>query len=162
MGRAASEPLRNALAASKTMTDGFVADYMRTARDELGMDADSLSFRFSAAAVIASDSTRSAVASFRKTVSPTYGTDSRMSWQRIGELSAAFLVTYDEIREFADRIGDVDALMKHRGFAFMLPHKTRSRILVLAGRDAAAVSDVINQLQPSKAIPDNGLVVTID
>jgi hypothetical protein len=162
MGRAASEPLRNALAASKTMTDGFVADYMRTARDELRMDADSLSFRFSAAAVIASDSTRSAVASFRKTVSPTYGTDSRMSWQRIGELSAAFLVTYDEIREFADRIGDVDALMKHRGFAFMLPHKTRSRILVLAGRDAAAVSDVINQLQPSKAIPDNGLVVTID
>ena len=42
------------------------------------------------------------------------------------------------------------------------PDKTRSRVLVVSGRDATAVSDVIKQLQPSRPLPDDGVVVTID
>ena len=44
----------------------------------------------------------------------------------------------------------------------MMSYKTRSHVLVLSGRDAAAVSDVIKQLEPSKAVPGDGVVVTID
>lgn len=162
LGRAAAEPLKRSLAAGATMTDGFAAGYLRAAREELGADADSLPFRFAATAIIASEATRPAVAVFREVVSPTYSTESRATWQRVGELNAAFLVSYGDIGEFADRIPDVKGLTQHRGFAFLLPHNTRGRILVLAGREAAAVTDVIRQLQKSKAIPDNGLVVTVD
>jgi hypothetical protein len=162
LGRAATEPLKRALASGTTMTDRFVDEYVGAGREALGPDADSLSFKFSAVAIVASDSIRPAVASFRETIAPTYGTDSRASWQRVGELSAAFLLDYDEVREFADRIPDLTGLMKYRGFAFILPYKTRSRILVLSGRDAAATSDVIKQLQPSKPVPEDGLVFTID
>ena len=151
-----------ALATSKTMNDGFVDDYVRRAREVLGADADSLAFRFAAVAIVTSDSTRPAIAAFRETLNPTYGTDSRLDWQRAGELNAAFLLDYDEVVEFADRIPDLAGLMKHRGFAFMMPHKTRSHVLVLSGRDAAAVSDVIKQLQPAKPVPENGLVVAIE
>lgn len=162
LGRAAMKPLKKAVGAGMTMTDGFADDYLRAAREVLGADADSLAFRFSAVALVAGDSTRSAVASFRDRLAPTYGTDSRVNWQRVGELSAAFLLDYDEVREFADRIPDLTGLMRHRGFAFMMPHKTRSRVLVVSGRDATAVSDVIAQLQPSRPLPDDGVVVTID
>jgi hypothetical protein len=162
LGRAALEPLKKALTANRTMTDGFAADYLRAARDVLGADADSLSFRFSAAAILASDSTRSAVASFREAVAPTYSTESRATWRRVGELSAAFLVSYDDVREFAGDIPDLSGLMQRRGFAFMLPHNTRSRRLVVAGRDATAVADAVKQLQPPRAIPENGLVLTVD
>ena len=162
MGLAATEPLRAALANGKTMTGGFAGDYMRSARNVLGAEADSLSFRFSAVAIIASDATRAAVASFQETVAPTYSANTRAEWQRAGELSAAFLVDYGEVQEFASRIPDLEALMKHRGFAFLLPYQTRSRVLVLAGRDAAAVGDVIKRLEPAKALPQDGLVVTID
>jgi hypothetical protein len=162
LGRAATEPLKKAVGAGRTMTDGFVADYIRAAREVMGAEADSLAFRFSAVALVASDSTRSAAASFRDRLAPTYGTDSRVNWQRVGELSAAFLLDYDEVREFAGRIPDLTGLMRHRGFAFMMPHQTRSRVLVVSGRDATAVSDVIKQLQPSEPLPDDGVVATID
>ena len=162
LGQAAVEPLRKALADNRTMTDGFAADYLRGAREVLGADADSLAFRFSAAAIIASDSTRSAVASFREVVSPTYSTESRATWRRIGELSAAFLVNYEDVREFSDGIPDLNGLVTHRGFAFILPYKSRSRMLVVAGRDATAVAEVLKQLQPPRAIPENGLVLTVD
>ena len=79
------------------MTDGFVDDYVRAAREVLGDDADSLAFRFSAVAIVSSDSTRPAVAPFREILRPTFGTDSRVNWERVGELNAAFLVTYDEV-----------------------------------------------------------------
>jgi hypothetical protein len=46
LGRAATEPLKKALATGRTMTDGFADDYVRAAREELGSDADSLAFRF--------------------------------------------------------------------------------------------------------------------
>jgi hypothetical protein len=162
LGRAATAPLKRAIDSGKTMTDEFVGDYIRAAREVLGTDADTLAFRFSAVALVTSDSIRPAVASFRDTLAPSYGTDSRADWQRVGELNAAFLLNDDDVREFADRIPDLPGLMRHRGFAFMMPHKTRSRILVVAGRDATAVSDVIKQLHPSKPLPGDGVVVTID
>jgi len=162
MGRAATEPLKKAFATGKAMTDGFADDYVRAAREELGADADSMAFRFAAVAIVASDSTRVAVAALRDTLSPTYGTDSRLDWQRAGELSAAFLLDYGEVDEFADRIPDLTSLMRHRGFAFMMPHKTRSHVLVLTGRDAAAVSEVIKQLQPLTPMPGDGVVLTVD
>jgi hypothetical protein len=139
------------------MADGFAEDYVRAGREELGADADSLAFRFAAVAIVASGSTRAAVATLRDTLSPTYSADSKLDWQRAGELNAAFLVDYDDVQEFADRIPDLTSLMKHRGFAFMMPHKTRSHVLVLSGRDAAAVSDVIKRLQPSKVVPGDGV-----
>ena len=162
LGKAATEPLKRALAAGRTITEGFVDDYVRDARAILGDDADSLGFTFSAVAVIASDALRPAAASFRQTIAPTAAADSRANWQRIEELNAAFLVTYDEVREFADRIPDLATLTTHRGFAFILPHNKKSHVLVLAGRDAAAVSEVIKQLQPAKPLPKNGVAIIID
>jgi hypothetical protein len=150
VGRAATEPIKKALAAGRTLTEGFVDDYVRAARAILGDDAESLGFRFSAVAVIASDALRPAAASFRATIGPTGATDVRANWQRIEELNAAFLVTYDEAREFADRIPDFQTLITRRGFALMLPHNKKSHLLVLAGRDAAAVAEVVKRLQPSK------------
>ena len=84
LGRAATEPLKKAFATGKTMTDGFVDDYVRAAREVLGADVDSLAFRFAAVAIVASDSTRPAVTSFRDTLTPTYGADSVHDWQRAG------------------------------------------------------------------------------
>ena len=172
LGRAATEPMKRALAAGRTITDGFVDDYVRAARAILGDDADSLGFRFSAMAVIASDALRPAAAAFRATIGPTGATDSRENWQRIEELNAAFLATYDEARElirlkpdstsFADRIPDFSTLTTHRGFAVIVPHNKKSHLLVLAGRDAAAVADVVRQLQPSKAPAREGVLVIVD
>jgi hypothetical protein len=162
MGRAATEPIRRALAAGRTITGGFVDDYVRAARAILGDDADSLGFRFSAVAVIASDALRPAAASFRGLIAPIGATDSRENWQRIEELNAAFLVTYEEAREFADRIPDFQMLTTHRGFAVLVPHNKKSHLLVLAGRDAAAVSDVVKQLQPSKPLPRDVTAIVID
>jgi hypothetical protein len=172
VGTAATEPIKRALAAGRTITDGFVDDYVRAARTILGDDADSLGFRFSAMAVIASDALRPAAAAFRGIIAPTGGTDSRENWQRFEELNAAFLVTYEEAREsirlkpdstwFAGRIPDLPTLTTHRGFAVLVPHNKKSHVLVLAGRDAAAVSEVIKQLQPSKARAEAGVVVVVD
>ena len=89
-------------------------------------------------------------------------TDSKANWERIDELNAAFLLTYDEVREFADRIPDLPALMTHRGFAVMIPHNKKSHVLVLARRDPAAVSEVIKQLQPSKPLPQDGAAIVVD
>ena len=150
MGTAATEAIKRALSAGRTITEGFVDDYIRAARAILGADADSLGFRFSATAVIASDALRPAAASFRAMIGPIGATDSRANWQRIDELNAAFFLTYDEAREFAGRIPDFPTLITHRAFAVMLPHNKKSHLLVLAGRDAAAVSEVIRRLQPSK------------
>jgi hypothetical protein len=136
-----------------------VDDYVRAARSILGSDADSLAFRFSATAVLASEALRPAAASFREIIAPTGATDSRANWQRIEEFNAAFLVTYDEAREFADRIPDFPMLTTHRGFAVIVPHNKKSHLLVLAGRDAAAVADVVKQLQPSKARAEGVLVI---
>jgi hypothetical protein len=80
----------------------------------------------------------------------------------VDELNAAFVLTYDEAREYADRIPDLPALMSHKGFAAVMPHNKKSHVLVLAGRDAEAVSEVIKQLQPSKALPDDGVIVVLD
>jgi hypothetical protein len=160
--RAATEPIRRALAAGRTMTDGFVDEYVRAARAILGDDADSLGFTFSAMAVIAGETLRPAAASFRQTIGPMAATDSKANWERIDELNAAFLLTYDEVREFADRIPDLPALMTHRGFAVMIPHKKKSHVVVLAGRDAAAVSEVIKQLQPSKPLSREGAAIVVD
>jgi hypothetical protein len=162
MGRAATEPIKRALAAGRTITEGFVDDYVRGARAILGDDADSLGFRFSAVAVIASDALRPAAVSFRQAIAPTAATDSRENWQRIEELNAAFLLTYEEAREFADRIPDFPTLATHRGFAVIVPHNKKSHVLVLAGRDATAVSDVVKQLQPSKARSEAGVMVLVD
>jgi hypothetical protein len=162
LGRAAAAPLKTALTAGRTMADGFVDDYIRAARGELGEEADSLAFRFAAVAIVASDSMRPAVTAFREAVTPSYGADSRSSWERFGELSAALLLDYDEVRELADRIPDLASLVKRRGFAFLMPYKTRSSVLVIAGRDAAAAADVIEQLQPSGPLPEPGVVVTVD
>jgi hypothetical protein len=52
--------------------------------------------------------------------------------------------------------------MQHRGFAFMPPYRTRSYMLVLSGRDAEAIIDVIKRLDPRSAAPGEGVVVTID
>jgi hypothetical protein len=162
LGRAASEPITTALAAERTITDGFVADYVRAARAILGEDADSLAFRFSAVAVMASETLRPAAASLRQAIGPTAATDSRENWQRIEELNAVFLLTYDEAREFAGRIPDFSTLTTRRGFAVVVPHNKKSHLLVLTGRDAAAVSEVIKQLQPSKPLTGDGVVVVID
>jgi hypothetical protein len=162
LGRAAIEPLKKALASGSTIVDGFARDYVRAGRDELGADADSLAFRYAAVAIVSSEATRPAAALLRDTLSPTSGTDSTLDWKRAGELSAAFLLDYDEVRQFADRIPDLSGLMKHRGFAFMMPHMTRSHVLVLSGRDLAAVSDLIKQLQPTGPLPADGIVLTID
>ena len=150
VGTAATAAIKRALSAGRTITDGFVDDYVRAARTILADDADSLGFRFSAMAVIASDALRPAAASFRAMIGPIGATDARANWQRIDELNAAFFLTYDEAREFAGRIPDFETLITHRGFAVMLPHNKKSHLLVLAGRDAAAVSEVIKRLQPSK------------
>lgn len=162
LGRAATEPIRSALAAGRAITEGFVDDYVRAARTILGDDADSLGFRFSAVALIASDALRPAAASFRGLIAPTGGTDSRENWQRIEELNAAFVLTFDEAREFAGRIPDFSTLTTRRGFAAVVPHNRKSHVLVLAGRDAAAVAEVIKQLQPSKPLPKDGVVVVVD
>lgn len=154
VGTAATEAIKRALSAGKTITDGFVDDYVRAARTILADDADSLGFRFSAMAVIASDALRPAAASFRAMIGPIGATDARANWQRIDELNAAFFLTYDEAREFAGRIPDFETLITHRGFAVMLPHNKKSHLLVLAGRDAAAVAEVVKQLQPSKPLSD--------
>ncbi|HEY7173192.1 MAG TPA: hypothetical protein VH417_20210 [Vicinamibacterales bacterium] len=162
LARAAAAPLTTALTTGTTITDGFVEAYVREARQVLGAEADSLAFRFGAMAILASEATRPAIASLRETVKPTYDVDTVLEWQRAGELSAAFLRNYDEVREFADRIPALTELMRHRGFAFVLPYKTRSYLLVLAGRDAAAVGDVIRRLEPENAVPGEGVVVTIE
>jgi len=162
LGQAATEPLKKQLAAGGTITKGFVDDYIRQARTILGDDADSLGFRFSATAFIASDPLRAAAASLRQLLAPTVTTDSRRNWERMDELNAAFLVTFDDIREFANRIPDLPALTKRRGFALLLRHSNKSYLLVVAGRDAAAASAVVEQLQPLHPVAKDGVVIIID
>ena len=53
-------------------------------------------------------------------------------------------------------------LTSHRGFAVLVPHNRKGHVLVLAGRDAADVSDVVKQLQPSTPLPRDGAAVLID
>ncbi len=142
LGRAAMEPLRAAFAAGKTMTDGFAADYMRRGRQALGMDADSLAFRFSATALLASDPMQPAVRAFRDAVKPSFSVASMPEWQRSSELSAVFFLNYTDVPQFADRIPNLSTLLAHRGFAFITSYKSRSHVLVLSGRDADAVSDL--------------------
>lgn len=162
LGRAAMAPLEDAFAAGKTITDGFAAAYLRAGRDALAADADSLKFRFAATALLAGDSMGPAVGAFRDAVGPTYTVSTLPEWRRAGELSAVFLLDYNDVRQFADQIPDLASLVTHRGFAFINPYKTRGHVLVLSGRDAAAVVDVVKQLRPSDALPKDGVVVMVD
>jgi hypothetical protein len=162
LGTAATEPLKQALAAGRTITEGFVDGYVRAARALLGEDADSLGFTFSAVAIIANDALRPAAASFRAAIGPTGTADSRANWQRIEELNAAFVLTHDEAGEFADRIPDFAALTRCRGFAVMLRHNRKSRVLVVSGRDAAAVSEVIEQLRPAMVLSGDAVLAVVD
>jgi hypothetical protein len=162
LGRAAVAPLKAAFAGGHTMLDGFAGDYVRGGRMALGADADTLAFTFSAVALLAGDPMQPAVRAFIDAVGSTYTVSSVPEWRRAGDLNAVFLLDYDDVRQFADQIPNLASLMTHRGFAFITPYKTRGHVLVLSGREAAAVIDVVKQLRPQEALPKDGVVVTVD
>jgi hypothetical protein len=162
LGRAAVAPIKAALAAGRTLTDGFTGDYLRSGRAALGADADTLAFTFSAVALLAAEPMQPAVRALREAMGTSYSVDSLPEWRQAGELNAVFLVDYDDVRQFADRIPDLPQLLTHRGFAFITPYMTRSHVLVLSGRDADAVTALIKQLSPSKPLPPDGAVLTLD
>jgi hypothetical protein len=56
----------------------------------------------------------------------------------------------------------LETLRSHRGFALLTGYKTKSRLLMLAGRDPTAVADVVARLATIKTVPPNGVIFTID
>ena len=79
-----------------------------------------------------------------------------------GETSAVFIVDYAEVKGFAGRIPDLDAQLRHRAFAHVMPYQQHSRLLVLAGRDERALLDLIDRVATLPALPATGVVATID
>ena len=83
-------------------------------------------------------------------------------WRSFGETSAVFIVDYAEVKGFAGQIPDLDARMRHRAFAHVMPYRQHSRLLVLAGRDERALLDLIDRVAALPALPATGVVATID
>ena len=162
LGHAAVPLVAAAMANGKTISDGFVAAYLSHGREVLGRDVDTLQFALSSTALIASDRLQSAAQRFRKAFSPRFTVDTQLEWETFGELSGVLLLDYDEARQYAGLVPLLDTFTTHRGFAFVTGYKTKSRVLMLAGRDPAAVGDVVARLATMSGVPPNGLIFTID
>jgi hypothetical protein len=162
LGHAAVPLIADAMFNGKTMSDGFVAGYLRNGREVLNGDVDTLQFALSSAAVIASDPMQSAVQEFRKAFSPRFTVSTQAEWQTFGELNAVLLLDYREAGQFTSHVPLLDTLTTHRGFAFLTGYKKKSRMLMLAGRDPTAVADVVARLATMKSVPPNGVIFTID
>jgi hypothetical protein len=162
LGHAAVPLIADAMANGRTISDGFVSAYLRKGREVLGGDVDTLKFALSSSALLASDRMQSAAQQFRTAFSPRFSVSTHEEWQTFGELNAVLLVDYDEARQFASQVPLLDTLATHRGFAFLTGYKRKSRVLMLAGRDAAAVRDVVARVAAVAALPPDGVIVTID
>jgi hypothetical protein len=126
------------------------------------VDVDTLKFALWSAAVIASDPMQSAVQQFRQAFSPRFTVSTQAEWETFGELNAVLLLDYGEAEQFASHVPLLETLRSHRGFAFLTDYKTKSRLLMLAGRDPTAVADVVARLATIKTVPPNGVIFTID
>ena len=162
LGHSAAPLMKEAMANGTTISDGFVSAYLRNGRDVLDRDAETLRFALSSCALIASDAMRPAVQEFRKALSPWFTVDTQAEWEAFGELNAVLFLRYDEVRQFSSRVPPLNSLATHRGFAFVTPYKTKSRVLMLAGRDPAAVADVVARLAGITSLPADGVIFTID
>jgi hypothetical protein len=162
LGHIAVPLIAAAMANGKTISDGFVSAYLRNGREALNGDVDTLRFALSSSALIASDPMQSAVQQFRKAFRPWFTVSTQVEWQTFGELNAVLFLGYDEARKFTSQVPRLDSLRTHRGFAFVTGYKTKSRVLMLAGRDPAAVADVVARLATITAVPPDGAIFTID
>lgn len=162
LARALEPVLRHALAGGSIVTDGFVADYIRAGRAELGSEATSPRFVFGSVALFANEPRYAAREAARNAFNVWFSVGSIESWRRFGETSAIFINDYDEVKGFSEQIPDLEARMKHRGFAYVTPYRTQSRVLVLAGRDNITLLELIERVAALPSVPAEGVFLTID
>jgi hypothetical protein len=79
------------------------------------------------------------------------------------DLNIVRVVRYDALEAFGDRIPGLADLRVHRGFAYTLPRGRGARTYLLAGRDTAAIIDVIVKLAGMAVLPsEGGLLFSLD
>jgi hypothetical protein len=162
LARALLPTVRTALASGGSITQGIVPAYLTAGRASLGDAASQPTFTLASAALIGADQHRPAIAAFRQAFNVWSSTNTMQEWRAFAELSAVFFVTHAELLRDGPQVPDVELAVRHRAFAYTTRHHAKSRILVLAGRDPSAVSDLVTQLSALPTFPADGVFLVID
>jgi hypothetical protein len=149
--------LRTALAEHRTLYEGFAKPYLAAARAALGDDADSLLFRYSAAAVIAEPEIRDA---FIERVGMRYYASDRDGWKLFARLDGFLMLRYDEVH-FDDDAEMAGLEKSHRGFVYIRRNGEHDDIFML-GRDNAAVLELGKKWAETKERARAGLIFALD
>jgi len=162
LARALLPVVRRVLAAGGSITQGVVEAYLAAGRASLGDRASSPAFTLASAALIGNDAHQPAITKFRRAFNVWFTVGTVDEWRKFEELSGVFFVTYPDLPPDLPTIPDLDQASRHRAFAFTARHHSKSRVIVLAGRDAAAVAELVDRLAPVTSWPNDGVFLVID
>lgn len=158
LAQAALPLVREALAHKTSLFDGFAGPYIAAGRKQLGADADTVRFRFSAAAVLGDDELKGA---FLEQIPVKFSTDSEEDAKRFPLLPAIRVLSYEQAAAFAGQIGKMPDASGQRAFACIRRTAPERETLFLVGRDAAAIGDLAKKLAASKEPAAEGIVALL-
>jgi hypothetical protein len=128
----------------------------------LGQELTNPKFLLSAVALLASDKTEKAVvSSFFEEFHPTFYCGER-EWQSFSDLNAIRFLTYDEASALPESFLTDTANTRHRGFGYAVKRGSKAHVYFLAGRDADAIINVIQQLVSMESVAAEGFLFSID
>jgi hypothetical protein len=159
LAQAALPLVREAFAHKGTLFEGFSGAYLAAGRKQLGADADSVAFRFSAAAVLGDGALKDA---FYQQIPMRFTADSEEEAKPFARLPYIRVLTDSEARAFAGQMGTMPEASKQPGFAWIARGPGDRETLFVVGRDAAAVGEVARKLAASKPPFAEGLVLTVE
>lgn len=160
--RATVPVLKSAMAQHKTIRQGFVPEYVAAMQKELGGEAKTIRFELLSAALFASDANATARDAFLQQFRTLASVQTPEEAKHFEMMPQVRLVTYDEADRLAS-IPEVASLKKNRAFLYQFPGGQKWRHeFVFAGRDLAALTELINAVGKSTISPSGSILFTIE
>jgi hypothetical protein len=151
--------LKDALQKKTTLFNGFHANYLRAGSAELGAEAKSAHFWLQSTGILTSEKNKVLETDFREQVRPRFTVTREDELKQFSNLNAVRLMTYDELPSTPQVLS---SLRSHRGFVYVTPRGSKAKEFFVAGRDQAAIRDLLKKLVSEKQLPESGLVLSIE
>lgn len=164
LGEAAIPLVRDAVAGKRTLFDGFVPGYVAAGREALKDKLVRPPFVLAQIGLLLPDDADAIRATYVEKMIPR--ALAQFSHEReadaFPDLNLVRMVRYGELDSLGGPIADLGALRSHRGFVYAIPRGRGGHTYVVAGRDDAALSDVIGRLAELPGLEPRGLVLSLD
>ena len=164
IGRAASPLIERTLQDEKaTLFNGFVEPYLRAGAAEMKAEAGSPKFVLSSVALTKiGDADLSAASQAFDAEMATIGRVGFADREQFPAINLAMLVTYTDLDKIISTWPEMTQLAKeNRAFAYVAPRGSKGRSFIFAGRDGAAVAEIVRALAAAPSMPERGVVVKL-